>query len=151
MNNFVQNEVFKKNLETGVPFLTRVCLPASGSTAKPGLPRDWYFFFDRLTSSWPSRNFHFIETEIQNTIKPPWSNGHPFLPLCPNLSSFLPFIIICAEYFYFFACHAMLWGKKDDHSQSSLPCEQWFLQAGRARRETFSPVASGLEKPLLAG
>lgn len=40
MNNFVQNEVFKKKLETGVPFLTRVCLPARGSTAKPGLPRD---------------------------------------------------------------------------------------------------------------
>lgn len=41
MNNFVQNEAFnKKNLETGEPFLTRVCLPARGSTAKIGLPRD---------------------------------------------------------------------------------------------------------------
>ena len=27
-----------------------------------------------------------------------------------------------------------------------LPCEQWCLQAGR-----YAPVASGLEKPLLAG
>ena len=41
MNNFVQNEAFnKKNLETGVPFLTRVCWPARGSTGKIGLPRD---------------------------------------------------------------------------------------------------------------
>ena len=49
------------------------------------------------------------------------------------------------------------------HSSSAVPCEQWFLQAGRYGRETtpgrtlrernrgFSPVASGLEKPLLAG
>ena len=45
MNNLVQNEAInKKNLETGVPFLTRVCLPARGSTAKIGLPRDWHFF-----------------------------------------------------------------------------------------------------------
>lgn len=51
-------------------------------------------FFDKLTSSLPIRNFHFTETEIQNTIKPPWSNGHPFPPLWPNLSSFLPFIIL---------------------------------------------------------
>ena len=29
-----------------------------------------------------------------------------------------------------------------------VPCEQWFLQAGRYG---FSPVACGLEKPLLAG
>ena len=63
---------------------------------------------------------HFTETEIQNTTKPPWLNGHPFLPLCPNLSYFLPFIIICAEYSYFFACHAMLRGKTNDRSRSSL-------------------------------
>ena len=30
--------------------------------------------------------------------------------------------------------------------QMILPCEQWFLQAGR-----YAPVASGLEKPPLAG
>ena len=78
------------------------------------------FFFDRLTGSWQSGTDHFTETEIQNRTKPPWLNGHPFLPLCPNLSYFLPFIIICAEYSYFFACHAMLWGKTDDRSRSSL-------------------------------
>ena len=123
----MQNEAFnKKNLETGVPFLTRVCLPARGSTAKIGLPRDWHFFF---LTDWQaadnqeliiSLTNHFTETEIQNTTKPPWLNGHPFLPLCPNLSYFLPFIIICAEYSYFFACHAKLRGKTDDRSRSSL-------------------------------
>ena len=122
----MQNEAFnKKNLETGVPFLTRVCLPARGSTAKIGLPRDWHFFL----TDWQaadnqeliiSLTNHFTETEIQNTTKPPWLNGHPFLPLCPNLSYFLPFIIICAEYSYLFACHAMLRGKTDDRSWSSL-------------------------------
>lgn len=41
MNKLGENEAFnKKNLETGVPFLTRVCFPARGSTAKIGLPRD---------------------------------------------------------------------------------------------------------------
>ena len=38
-------------------------------------------------------------------------------------------------------------------SSSTVPCEQWFLQAGRYGRETvvsLSPVASVLEKPLLA-
>lgn len=52
------------------------------------------FFFDRLTGSWQSGTDHFTETEIQNTTKPPWLNGHPFLPLCPNLSYFLPFICL---------------------------------------------------------
>ena len=84
-----------------MPFLTHVCLPARGSTAKTGLPRDWYFFWTDWQAADQSGNFHFTETEIQNTIKLPWSNGHPFPPLCPNLSSFLPFIIICAEYFCF--------------------------------------------------
>lgn len=122
----MQNEAFnKKNLETGVPFLTCVCLPARGSTAKIGLPRDWHFFFDRLTGSWQSGTDHFTDQSFHwnrnsNTTKPPWLNGHPFLPLCPNLSYVLPFIIICAEYSYFFACHAKLREKTDDRSRSSL-------------------------------
>ena len=117
----MQNEAFnKKNLETGVPFLTRVCLPARGSTGKIGLPRDWLFWGADNQELIISLTNHFTETEIQNTTKPPWLNGHPFLPLCPNLSYFLPFIIICAEYSYFFAYHAMLRGKTDDRSWSSL-------------------------------
>ena len=38
-------------------------------------------------------------------------------------------------------------GRFDFLYSDEVPCEQWFLQAGRC----FSRVASGLEKPLLAG
>ena len=108
MNNLVQNEAInKKNLETGVPFLTRVCLPARGSTAKIGLPRDWHFCFDRLTGSWQSGTDHFTDQSFHwnrnskhnKTSTVEWSSFPPSLP--QSLLLFTIYNYLCWIFLFF--------------------------------------------------